>query len=89
MIATPQSGVPFPMLKRPLPNNPARITRYARLALLELRMSGIEDEKIPTLFSAPDYRADARFEADQRADLGCVVAPAALVKAEMKRLVLH
>jgi hypothetical protein len=77
------------MLKQPRPNNSARITAYARLALLELRMSGIEDEKILTLFSTPDARADAGFEADQRADLGCVVAPAARVKAEMRRLVLH
>lgn len=65
------------------------VTNYARIALRELRSSGIEDDEILGRFTAPHVSADRLFEASQIKGIGRVEAPALAVKAEMKRLLMH
>jgi hypothetical protein len=65
---------------------PTIITNYARIALRELRSSGVEDDEILQRYTAPHITADRQFEASQMADVGHIEAPALAVKAEMRRL---
>jgi hypothetical protein len=65
----------------------ARSIHYAKLALRELRWSGVKDDEILLRFTVPHIIADLSFEAAQVEDYGHVQAPARAVKAEMKRLV--
>jgi hypothetical protein len=64
----------------------ARSIHYAKLALRELRWSGVGDDEILLRFTVPHIIADASFEAAQIEDYGHIQAPARAVKAEMKRL---
>ena len=67
----------------------AIITNYARIALSELRSSGVEDDEILGRFTAPHFKADRWFEASQVKGVGHVEAPALAVKAEMRRLLMQ
>lgn len=68
---------------------PEYITGYAQIALLGLRQGGIDDDDIRATYLVPNGSADAAFEASQRTQYGSVLAPAAAVKAEMRRLLVN
>jgi hypothetical protein len=64
------------------------IAAYAQFLLDYLRLAGCPDADI-LAYTMPHTTADAEFETGQITTHGAVVAPAALVKAEMRRRVTH
>jgi hypothetical protein len=62
-----------------------RVQGYAELGVHVLRTQGITDAEILRVYTAP-HPDDAEFEAAQARNGEEVVAPAAQVKAAMKRL---
>lgn len=63
-----------------------QVAAVAQIALLVLRDNGVRDDDILKRYVVPHVKADRAFEARQNATEGRVYAPAAAVKAEMRRL---
>lgn len=68
---------------------PITTTSYAQAALTILRQNGIDDDDIRATYLVPHAMADSAFERLQRTQYGAVLAPAAAVKAEMRRLLVN
>lgn len=69
--------------------DPAQVTALATASLMILRRNGLKDDEIRDRYLTADAPADDSFEHMQRTQVGRVVAPAAHVKAEMKRLLAN
>lgn len=66
--------------------NEHHVREYATAALAILETLGIPKTLILDIFTAEHTQADEEFDARQLATHGAVIAPAAAVKAEMRRL---
>jgi hypothetical protein len=69
--------------------NPAAIAAHAEFCVGFLRDAGLTDADILATYINPNPHADHLFELGQVAERGYVAAPAAAVKAEMRRLVVN